>query len=145
MLSRQELRDQYGADVLDPDEEKIGALEAVYVDDESKEPRYVSIKTGVFGTGTAVVPVKKDDLIQGIIRVGYTKEVVQEAPDVDVGDELDPETEKKITGYFDRHERREPEPLPPPGDILTQREATKGLDPEEADFDIPEDAAKQTI
>jgi PRC-barrel domain protein len=135
VLSRQDIHENWGKDVLDPDDESVGAFEAIYVDSESKEPRFVAVRTGLFGTGHTVIPVKKEDVIQGIVRVGYDKEAVKEAPDVELADELGPEAEKRITEYYGGHHRRDPEPLPPPGDILKQREATRDL---EGDVEIEE-------
>ena len=107
MLNRNNLEDllNRGGHVVGSDGAKIGSIGQLYADDDTGEPTWVTVKTGLFGTSESFVPVEGahhqgDDLV-----VPYTKEHVKDAPRVDVDGHLTPEEEDRLYTYYDRGAR----------------------------------------
>ncbi len=107
MLNRENIESLLtkGGNVVGSDGEKIGSIGQLYADDDTGEPTWVTVKTGLFGTSQSFVPVEGahsqgDDLV-----VPYTKEHVKDAPRVDVDGHLTPEEEDRLYTYYDRGAR----------------------------------------
>ncbi|RDV10954.1 DUF2382 domain-containing protein [Arthrobacter sp. RT-1] len=107
MLNRENIEDllNRNGNVVGSDGEKIGSIGQLYADDDTGEPTWVTVKTGLFGTSQSFVPVEGahsqgDDLV-----VPYTKEHVKDAPRVDVDGHLTPEEEDRLYTYYDRGAR----------------------------------------
>lgn len=59
MISTQEIERLIdGGTVLDQDNNKIGKIEQIYLDDQSSEPEWVTVKTGFFGGAASFVPLR---------------------------------------------------------------------------------------
>jgi sporulation protein YlmC with PRC-barrel domain len=69
-----------GRDVYDEAGEKIGSAGEVYLDDESGQPEWVTVKTGLFGTKESFVPIRDADLTNDGLRIPVTKAQVKDAP-----------------------------------------------------------------
>ena len=81
MFPAENLRDWRGEKVIDPDGDKIGDLEAVYVDTTTDEPAFVTVKTGMIGRHRLVfVPVGGATVTPSAVRVRYDKKLISEAP-----------------------------------------------------------------
>ncbi|AUZ33933.1 photosystem reaction center subunit H [Arthrobacter sp. PGP41] len=107
MLNRENIENLLtkGGNVIGSDGEKIGSIGQLYADDDTGEPTWVTVKTGLFGTSQSFVPVEGahsqgDDLV-----VPYSKEHVKDAPRVDVDGHLTPEEEDRLYTYYERGAR----------------------------------------
>jgi uncharacterized protein (TIGR02271 family) len=107
MLNRENIESLLtkGGNVIGSDGEKIGSIGQLYADDDTGEPTWVTVKTGLFGTSQSFVPVEGahsqgDDLV-----VPYSKEHVKDAPRVDVDGHLTPEEEDRLYTYYERGAR----------------------------------------
>ncbi|MDQ0692044.1 PRC and DUF2382 domain-containing protein [Arthrobacter sp. W4I7] len=107
MLNRENLESLLtkGGNVIGSDSEKIGSIGQLYADDDTGEPTWVTVKTGLFGTSQSFVPVEGahaqgDDLV-----VPYSKDHVKDAPRVDVDGHLTPEEEDRLYTYYERGAR----------------------------------------
>jgi uncharacterized protein (TIGR02271 family) len=90
-----------GATVYDNDGDKIGSVGQVFIDPATGGAAWLTVRTGLFGTGESFVPASEatfdgsDD-----VRVGYTKDFVKDAPRVDSDGELsDSDTDTLYTYY----------------------------------------------
>lgn len=104
MLNRDNIEDLLARNghVIGSDGEKIGGIGQLYADDDTGEPTWVAVKTGLFGTSQSFVPVDSaraegDDLV-----VPYTKEHVKDAPRVEADGHLTPEEEERLYAHYDR-------------------------------------------
>lgn len=78
-----------GNDVYDNEGSKIGSLEQVYVDNDTGEPSWVAVKTGLFGRNVSLVPLESARYgDRQSLQVAHAKDVVEDAPDVDPDSEL---------------------------------------------------------
>ena len=60
MLNRENIEDllNRNGNVVGSDGEKIGSIGQLYADDDTGEPTWVTVKTGLFGTSQSFVPVE---------------------------------------------------------------------------------------
>jgi hypothetical protein len=100
VVSRDEIDRVFGTDVYDMDGGKIGAAGQVYVDDESGEPAWVTVRTGLFGTRESFVPLGPADFGERGLTVPYTKAFVKDAPNHDADGHLTPEDEQDLYAYY---------------------------------------------
>src|SRR5688500_12084087 len=84
-----------GADVYSQDGEKIGSVEQIFVDEQTRRPEWIGLGTGFFGTKRVLVPVEGSSLTEEQVTVPYAKDHVKDAPDVDA-DEISQETEAAL-------------------------------------------------
>jgi sporulation protein YlmC with PRC-barrel domain len=97
-------------DVVDPDGEKVGSVEEVYIDAESGRPRWLLVKRGLMGLGTVFVPAEgAEDGDEGQVRIPYSKESVSDAPHYERGVEVDTEREAAIYRHYDLEPPARPE------------------------------------
>jgi len=89
-----------GQDVYDEAGEKIGSAAEVYLDDETGEPEWVTVRTGLFGTKESFVPIRNADLTDDGVRVPVSKTQVKDAPKIDTDGHLSPEEEQELYRYY---------------------------------------------
>lgn len=89
-----------GADVYDADGDKIGTASEVFLDDQSGNPEWVTVKTGLFGTKETFVPIRDADLTSDGVRVPVSKEAVKAAPKIDSEGHLSPQEEQELYRHY---------------------------------------------
>jgi uncharacterized protein (TIGR02271 family) len=89
-----------GADVYDADGDKIGTASEVYLDDQSGNPEWVTVKTGLFGTKETFVPIRDADLTDNGVRVPVSKSAVKDAPKIDTDGHLSPQEEQELYRHY---------------------------------------------
>ena len=124
-----------GQDVYDESGEKIGSAAEVYLDDETGQPEWVTVRTGLFGTKESFVPIRNADLTDDGVRVPVSKTQVKDAPKIDTDGHLSPQEEQELYRYYgmgagtdtghdgDRRHRRTPA-APTPTRTCTAPSAT---------------------
>lgn len=90
-------RDLYGSDG-----DKIGTARQVYTDDETGQPEWVTVRTGLFGTSETFVPLADATLGSEGVTVPYTKSFIKDAPKVDEDGHLSPDQERDLYAYYSR-------------------------------------------
>src|SRR5690242_15061060 len=89
-----------GQDVYDQSGEKIGSASEVYLDDETGQPEWATVRTGLFGTKESFVPIRNADLTDEGLRVSVSKAQVKDAPKIDTDGHLSPEEEEELYRYY---------------------------------------------
>src|SRR3954464_4649975 len=89
-----------GKDVYDQSGDKIGSASEVYLDDESGQPEWVTVRTGLFGTKETFVPIRDANLTDDGVRVPVSKAKVKDAPRIDTDGHLSPEEEQQLYRYY---------------------------------------------
>src|SRR4051794_20321640 len=102
MISSSNVNDIIGAEVVDPDNDKVGKVGQVYLDSDSNEPTWVSVKTGLFGLSETLVPIDDASWTDGVLRVAVDKARVKDAPRVEADQELSPEEQDRLYEYYHR-------------------------------------------
>ena len=102
MATLQDIETWRGRTLVDNDGDKIGKIEDVYLDRSSGEPEWVAVKTGLFGSNVSFVPIGDASPAGDDLRVGYTKDQVKDAPNIDPDGELSPEEERRLYQHYGR-------------------------------------------
>jgi uncharacterized protein (TIGR02271 family) len=87
-------------DVYESDGTKIGSTGQVYLDRQTGEPTWISVKTGLFGTKETLVPLGKATLNDDRIVVPFSKDQVKNAPRIEPDDDLSPAEEEELFRYY---------------------------------------------
>jgi hypothetical protein len=94
--------DWQGKVLVDCNGEKIGKLQGVYVDVETDEPQFGTVKEGLINRHLTFVPLGGLQIGTDDLRVTVTKEQVRSAPDIEmVGDELSQADESSLYHHFE--------------------------------------------
>ncbi|MFC4065143.1 PRC-barrel domain-containing protein [Actinoplanes subglobosus] len=101
MFPAENLRDWRGENVVDPQGDKIGDLEAVYVDTVDDEPAFATVRVGFIGRHRLVfVPLAGATVSPKAIRVRYDKKLVGNAPGIDLDGELAAADEPAVFAHY---------------------------------------------
>ncbi|TFV62753.1 DUF2382 domain-containing protein [Geodermatophilus sp. DF01-2] len=101
MIGTEAISRVIGKDVYDQSGDKIGSASEVYLDDESGQPEWVTVRTGMFGTKESFVPIRNAELTDDGLRVPVTKSQVKDAPKIDTDGHLSPQEEQELYRYYD--------------------------------------------
>lgn len=92
----------HGKMLVDRNGEKIGKLQDVYVDVETDEPQFATVKEGLIDRHLTFVPLGKIQIGPDDLQVSVTKERVKTAPHIDMhGEELSQADESKLYHHFE--------------------------------------------
>ena len=100
MITRNDLRNLLGAPAHDPFGDKIGKVGQVYYDDDTDQPKWITVHTGLFGTNESFVPLQGAQIQDGIVTVGYDKQRIKNAPNIAKDGHLSPEEEVQLYRYY---------------------------------------------
>jgi uncharacterized protein (TIGR02271 family) len=101
VISQEQLRDVIGATAYDRDGDKIGKIGHVYYDDDTDQPKWITVNTGFLGTSENFVPLAGAEISgDGNVTVGYDKATIKDAPNVDEQGHLSPEDEQRLYRHY---------------------------------------------
>jgi hypothetical protein len=100
MPSIDQLTPFLGNQVLDRDGDKVGKLVDLYVDDDSNEPKWFAVKTGLFGAKVSFVPIARSHAEGDDVQVDHTKDQIKDAPRVDPDGALSPDEERQLYRHY---------------------------------------------
>lgn len=100
MNDRFELDDLTNANIYDQDNKKVGSIGQVYLDDQTDEAKFATVKTGLFGTNETFVPLNAATRTEDGLTVPFTKDFIKDAPNIDADGHLDPAEERRIFEYY---------------------------------------------
>jgi uncharacterized protein (TIGR02271 family) len=86
--------------VVDSEGDSVGKVGQVYLDNRTGQPSWVTVETGWFGTNESFVPLSTATLEDDIIRVPYTKQMIKDAPNYDIGVPLTQTDEDGLYSYY---------------------------------------------
>ncbi len=89
-----------GTQVRGGDGSKLGDVEAVYYDNDSNRPEWVSVRSGMFGSHVSIMPLQSADYDGKELRVPFDKEALKSAPHHDPGRELSPRDEEDLFRHY---------------------------------------------
>ncbi|RCH67803.1 DUF2382 domain-containing protein [Streptomyces sp. SDr-06] len=89
--------------VRDPDGDKVGTVEQVWLDDRTGRPEWVTVKTGLFGMKETFVPLSGARSDGDTLTIIHAKSVVRDAPHVDADQHLDADEERDLYRHYGLH------------------------------------------
>jgi uncharacterized protein (TIGR02271 family) len=98
--------------MVDRDGGRIGPIDAIYLDDQTGQPEWALVNTGLFGTKASFVPLAQATEADGDVRIPYDKQLVKDAPRIDPDRHLSEDEERQLWRHYgldyDRTTRRRP-------------------------------------
>jgi len=94
------VRSWQGATMVDRDGDKIGTIESIYVDDQTGEPEWALVNTGLFGTKSSFVPLAQASSSGDQVQVPYQKQLVKDAPRMDTDQHLSEAEEQQLWVHY---------------------------------------------
>ncbi len=83
MPSTEELQNMEGQTAVDVNGAKLGKVGHIFVDDQTSEPLWVTITTGMFGTKQSFAPLHGSRPSGDDLQLAVSKDMVQDAPSID--------------------------------------------------------------
>jgi uncharacterized protein YrrD len=101
MITHQNLAEWRGKELIDREGEKIGKLEDVYVDVETDEPIFGTVKEGIIGRHLTFVPLGGVTITPDSLQVPVLTDQVKDAPEIALeGEELSEQAESNLYHYY---------------------------------------------
>jgi uncharacterized protein (TIGR02271 family) len=100
MISTQDISSIIGSTAVDNDGDKLGKVGQVYLDDQTGNPEWATISTGLFGTKETFVPLTEATVSGDTLRLPYEKAKVKDAPRIDAEGHLSPAEEEELYRYY---------------------------------------------
>ena len=89
-----------GTPVIGGDGEKLGSVDSVYYDNATDRPEWVAVRSGLFGTRVALVPLRRANYAGDALRVPFDKVQLRNAPHHDPGRDLSSSDEVDLYRYY---------------------------------------------
>ena len=100
--SKWNVSEWHGRMLIDREGEKIGKLQDIYVDVETDEPQFATVKEGFIGRHLTFVPLGGVQIGPDYLQVQVAKELVRTAPDIEMhGQELSQADESSLYHHFE--------------------------------------------
>jgi uncharacterized protein (TIGR02271 family) len=109
-----------GRTMVDPAGDKLGTIDAIYLDDETGQPEWATVTRGLFSAKAAFVPLAQAQDMGDSVQVPYAKQQVSDAPTLEADGSLSQDEEAELYRHYglDYTESRSDSGLPagPPVD-----------------------------
>jgi len=100
MVDVDTVRSWQGRTMVDRDGDRIGEIDAIYVDDQTGEPEWALVNTGLFGTRSTFVPIAQATASGDQVQVPYEKQLVKDAPNMDPDGHLSEQEEQELWRHY---------------------------------------------
>ncbi|MCQ1948894.1 PRC and DUF2382 domain-containing protein [Arthrobacter sp. zg-Y859] len=80
--------------------DRIGSVGTFYLDDQTDEPAWVTVNTGLFGTSETFIPLSEATVEGADVLVPYSKEEVKNAPHIESDGSISPDEEVTLYRYY---------------------------------------------
>ena len=94
------VRSWQGATMVDRDGDRIGDIESIYVDDQTGQPEWALVNTGLFGTRSTFVPIAQASASGDQVQVPFEKQRVKDAPNMDPDGHLSEQEEQELWRHY---------------------------------------------
>jgi PRC-barrel domain len=89
-----------GVEVTNEDDERLGKVGGLFVDDETEIPTWVSVRRGIFGNHQCLVPLAQARYLDGRLYVPYSKDDLALAPHHDPDVPLTVDQEQTLFAHY---------------------------------------------
>src|SRR3954452_10007838 len=98
--TNQSIRAWIGHDLVDEEGSKIGRIEEVYIDDDTRQPEWIAVATGLLGRSTNFVPLSGLTASDDVLVSPWSKDKVKDSPHVDPDEHLSREEEASLSRHY---------------------------------------------
>ena len=94
------IKDLFNATAYDKTGDKLGSVKEVFVDEQSGQPTFVEVNHGLFGMSSSLVPLRGHDFTGEELKLAFSKDRIENAPDFDSDKPLTPEAQADIFKHY---------------------------------------------
>ena len=103
MTSAQTPESYIGKNAVDAQGDKIGSVGQVYLNDQTGEPDWITVNTGLFGMRESFAPLQGSSFNGEDVVLPFDKAVVKDAPDVADSSHLDGDEQERLYSYYQQY------------------------------------------
>ena len=100
--THQDVLSYRGQELRGSDGEKLGTIEEIYLDADTRQPEWAVVTTGLFGTKQSFVPIGEAGTSGDGMTVPYDKATVSDAPSIDPDGQLSEAEERQLYEHYGR-------------------------------------------
>jgi uncharacterized protein (TIGR02271 family) len=100
-MTTNDIQDLEGRTAIDSDGAKLGKIGQVYVDDQSGQPLWVTIHTGMFGTKESFAPLYGSRTTGDNLQLAVTKDMVKDAPGIEADGRIEGNENEALYTYYE--------------------------------------------
>ena len=100
MTNAQTPESYMGKNALDGEGNKIGSIGQVYVDDQTGQPDWITVNTGLFGTKESFAPLAGSSVTEDGVMLPFGKDVVKGSPEIKDAAHLDADEQEALYTYY---------------------------------------------
>ena len=89
-----------GRTMVDPAGDKLGTIDAIYLDDETGQPEWATVTRGLFSAKAAFVPLAQAEAMGDSVQVPYDKQQVTDAPSMEADGSLSQDEEAELYRHY---------------------------------------------
>jgi len=89
-----------GQQLIDRDGDKVGKIDEIYLDEQTGQPEWLAVNTGLFGTNVSFVPLAQATTEGDTVRVPYEKSQIKDAPNASADGQLSQEEESRLYSHY---------------------------------------------
>jgi hypothetical protein len=89
-----------GFNAYDRNGQKVGSIDEIYADEETGQPSWFAIRTGLFGMRQTFVPIPGATTAEDHVVVAFDKDQVKDAPSIDPEGHLNHDEERQLWEHY---------------------------------------------
>jgi uncharacterized protein YrrD len=100
MTTPQDTQEYIRRVAVDAEGNRIGKITKVYLDDQTGQPLWLLVETGLFGTRQSFAPVRGSRFDGELVVLAVSKDQVKDAPNVDTDAHISESEEDALRRYY---------------------------------------------
>ena len=92
-----------GRTAVDPQGNKIGTVGEVYLNDQTGQPDWITVNTGLFGMKENFAPLAGSSFNGDDLVLPFGKDVVKDSPDINDSSHLDVDEQQSLYAYYQQY------------------------------------------
>jgi uncharacterized protein YrrD len=100
MTTSQDPRDYIRSVAVDAEGNRIGKITKVYHDDQTGQPLWILVETGLFGTRQSFAPVHGSRFDGELVVLAVSKDQVKDAPNIDSDAHVSESEQDALRQYY---------------------------------------------
>jgi hypothetical protein len=100
MITTEAIDSIIGADALDEQDDRIGEVGQVYVDEETDRPTWVSVRLGLLSGAEVLVPLEDAEWDERSLHLAVERRLAREAPRKEMDEPLTVGEEERLYSHY---------------------------------------------
>jgi len=100
MTTPQDTPNYIGRAAVDAEGNRIGKITKVYDDDQTGQPRWILVETGLFGTRQSFAPIHGSRFDGELVVLAVSKDQVKDAPNIDSDAHVSESEQDALRQYY---------------------------------------------